>query len=58
VVDGVNGFVTAPDPQGLGEAMATLDADRPRAAALGRAGAERARTITRSGVVDRLLGTR
>jgi glycosyltransferase involved in cell wall biosynthesis len=55
VVDGVNGFVTAPEPEALGAAVAALDADRPRAAAMGEAGYDRARHITWTGVIDRLL---
>jgi glycosyltransferase involved in cell wall biosynthesis len=58
VVDATNGYVTAPDPEALGAAIARLDADRTRAATFGRAGAERARAITWSGVVDQLMGTR
>ena len=38
VVDGVNGRVTAPDPEALGEAIRFLAADARRAAALGDAG--------------------
>jgi len=55
VEDGVNGWVTRPEPEALGEAIARLWADRGRAAALGAAGYERARTITWDGVVDRLI---
>jgi glycosyltransferase involved in cell wall biosynthesis len=54
VADGVTGFVTAPEPSALASAMAALDADRARAAAMGDAGYERARTITWDGVVARL----
>lgn len=56
VVDGVNGLVCPPDPEALGAAIGRLDADRARAAAMGEAGAVRARGITWAGVVDRLLG--
>jgi glycosyltransferase involved in cell wall biosynthesis len=56
VVDGVNGFVCAPDPQALGDALSRLDADRSAAAAMGEAGFERARTITWTGVIERLVG--
>ena len=56
VADGVNGYVTAPDPEAIGEAIHRLDADRARAAALGDAGYELARTVTWAGVIERLVG--
>lgn len=56
VVDGVNGYCCAPDPAALGQAMARLDADRRLAASLGDAGYDRARTITWTGVIERLVG--
>jgi glycosyltransferase involved in cell wall biosynthesis len=55
VVDGENGWVTAPDPEALGAALCALDADRGRAAEMGAAGRERARRVTWAGVVDRLV---
>jgi glycosyltransferase involved in cell wall biosynthesis len=55
VVDGVNGWVSAPDPVALGEAIGLVHADRARAAARGEAGYDRARTITWDGVIDRLV---
>jgi glycosyltransferase involved in cell wall biosynthesis len=55
VEDGVNGWVTAPEPEALGEAIGRLAGDRARAAALGEAGHRRARTITWDGVIDRLI---
>lgn len=55
VVDGVNGRVTQPDPTALGDALAWLSADRARAAALGDAGYDRARTVTWAGVIDTLV---
>jgi glycosyltransferase involved in cell wall biosynthesis len=55
VVDGVNGRVTAPNAEALGEAIGFLAADSRRAAALGEAGYERARQITWAGVVDTLV---
>ena|SRR5579871_2061765 len=58
VVDGVNGFVTEPDPEALGEAIARLHAHRARAATMGEAGYDRAREITWTGVVERLVGER
>jgi glycosyltransferase involved in cell wall biosynthesis len=56
VVDGTNGFVTPPDPEALGAAISRLDANRAAAAALGQAGAERARGITWAGVIEQLVG--
>jgi glycosyltransferase involved in cell wall biosynthesis len=56
VVDGENGRVTEPDPAALGEAMAWLDADHARAAALGESGYDRARTVTWTGVIETLIG--
>jgi glycosyltransferase involved in cell wall biosynthesis len=55
VVDGVNGFVRAPEAEAIAEAMADLAADRKRAAALGDAGHEVARRITWDGVIEQLL---
>lgn len=57
VVDGVNGRVTVPDPEAIAEAIAMLDRDRRSAAAFGDAGYERARAVTWTGVVERLVGT-
>jgi glycosyltransferase involved in cell wall biosynthesis len=58
VVDGVNGFVCPPDPQALGEAIARLHGHRPVAAAMGEAGYERARAITWTGVIEKLVEER
>lgn len=55
VVDGVNGFVCAPAPKSIGEAVERLAADRQRAAALGDAGHDVARTITWDGVIEKLV---
>ncbi|HET7696438.1 MAG TPA: glycosyltransferase family 4 protein [Vicinamibacterales bacterium] len=55
VVDGVNGFVRPPDPSAFADAVNALAADRRRAAALGDAGYERARTITWDGVIEKLV---
>jgi glycosyltransferase involved in cell wall biosynthesis len=55
VEDGTNGRVTAPDPDAMAEAIATLAADRARAAALGQAGYDRARLITWDHAIDRLV---
>ena len=56
VIDGVTGLIVAPEPRALADAMARLSADRRLTAALGEAGYERARTITWTGVVERLIG--
>jgi glycosyltransferase involved in cell wall biosynthesis len=56
VIDGVNGYVCPPEPEALGAAIARLHADRARAKALGEAGYERARTITWTGVIEKLVG--
>jgi glycosyltransferase involved in cell wall biosynthesis len=55
VVDGVNGYVCEPAPEAMAGAIARLDADRTRAAAMGDAGYDRARTITWAGVVEALV---
>ncbi len=54
VSDGINGYVTAPDPRAIAEAVASLDADRRRAARMGDAGYDLARSITWASVIDRL----
>jgi glycosyltransferase involved in cell wall biosynthesis len=56
VRDGVNGYVCPPDPAAIGEACGRLHADRAHAASLGAAGYDRARDVTWSGVLDRLVG--
>jgi glycosyltransferase involved in cell wall biosynthesis len=55
VVDGVNGFVCAPDADAFAGAINQLAANRGGAAAMGDAGYERARTITWDGVIERLV---
>lgn len=55
VEDGVNGFVCAPDAEELAAALNRIAANRPMAAQFGDAGFARARTITWSAVIDRLL---
>jgi glycosyltransferase involved in cell wall biosynthesis len=57
VEDGVTGLVVAPEPRAIGDAIARLAANRRAAEALGAAGYERARAITWTGVVERLVGT-
>jgi glycosyltransferase involved in cell wall biosynthesis len=54
VTSGRNGWVTAPDPRALAEAITTLHTDRRRAARMGDEGYDLARGITWSGVIDRL----
>jgi glycosyltransferase involved in cell wall biosynthesis len=55
VVDGVNGFVRPPAPDAFADAVNALAADRRRAASMGAAGHERARTITWDGVIEKLV---
>ena len=55
VEHGVNGFVTDPEPAAIGQAIAALAGDRRRAASLGDAGHDRAKTISWEGVVERLV---
>ncbi len=55
VISGVNGFSVAPEPAAIAEAIAALAADRARARSLGDAGYDRARLVTWSGVIDKLV---
>jgi glycosyltransferase involved in cell wall biosynthesis len=55
VVDGVNGFVRAPEAEAIAEAVNALARDKGRAASLGDAGYDRARTITWDGVIEKLV---
>ena len=55
VVDGVNGFVREPSPDAVADAIRTLAADRRRAASMGDAGYDVARTITWDGVIEKLV---
>jgi glycosyltransferase involved in cell wall biosynthesis len=55
VVDGVNGFVCAPQPDELAAAVNRLAADRGHAAALGEAGHAVASLITWDGVIEKLV---
>src|SRR4029077_12277574 len=57
VEHGVTGLVVAPEPRAIADAIARLAADRRSAAGLGAAGYERARGITWTGVVERLMGS-
>jgi glycosyltransferase involved in cell wall biosynthesis len=56
VEDGINGYVTAPDPQAIAAAVNRLAADRALATRLGAAGRQRAQAITWDGVIEQLLG--
>ncbi|HUR20901.1 MAG TPA: glycosyltransferase family 4 protein [Vicinamibacterales bacterium] len=56
VVDGVNGYSCEPDAAALGHAITRLDGDRRLAAEMGDAGHARAREITWTGVIERLVG--
>jgi glycosyltransferase involved in cell wall biosynthesis len=55
VVDGVNGFVCAPQPDDLAAAISALAADKARAAAMGDAGHAVAGRITWDGVIEKLV---
>ena len=55
VVDGVNGFVRPPEPDAFADAINALARDKRRAAAMGDAGHDRARTITWDGVIEKLV---
>lgn len=54
VRDRINGFVCAPHPEALGDALGQLAASTALAASLGDAGRERARAITWDGVIAKL----
>jgi glycosyltransferase involved in cell wall biosynthesis len=54
VIDGVNGFVCAPEPGELATAINRVVADRAKAAAMGHAGHEAASAITWDGVIEKL----
>ncbi len=55
VEHGINGFVVDPVESAIAEAVTALDADRGRAASLGSAGFDVARTVSWDGVIERLL---
>jgi glycosyltransferase involved in cell wall biosynthesis len=55
VIDGINGFVCAPDAGELASAINRLASDRARAASMGDAGYEVARRITWDGVIEKLV---
>jgi glycosyltransferase involved in cell wall biosynthesis len=56
VRDGGSGFVCAPNPRGVADAINRLAVDRALAERLGRAGQACARTITWDGVIEQLVG--
>jgi glycosyltransferase involved in cell wall biosynthesis len=56
VEDGLNGLVCEPTAEAIGAAVNALSTDRARAARLGEAGFERARTVTWAGVIEKLVG--
>ena len=58
VVDDVNGFVRAPEPEALADAINRLAADRRRAAAFGDAGYDARAQVTWDGVIEKLVGQR
>jgi glycosyltransferase involved in cell wall biosynthesis len=55
VIDGVNGFVCAPEPDAFAAAINRLAASREKAKALGDAGYERAAQVTWDGVIEKLI---
>lgn len=55
VRDGVDGYVTAPTPEALAEALRAVMTDRTRAIRMGEAGAAMAAGMTWPGAVERLL---
>jgi glycosyltransferase involved in cell wall biosynthesis len=57
VQDGVNGFVTAPEPDEIASAINRLAADRGRASAMGDSGHEAAKLITWDGVIEKLVNS-
>jgi glycosyltransferase involved in cell wall biosynthesis len=57
VKDDLTGFVVAPAPEAIADAIARLASNRRAAARLGAAGYDTARTITWTGVVERLMGS-
>ena len=55
VIDGTNGFVTAPSGEAIAEAINKLAGDTRLAASLGENGHDRARAVTWDGVVEKLV---
>ena len=54
VVDGVNGFVSAPKPEAIANAINRLTADLPAAAILGKAGSGSVQGLNWDVVIDQL----
>ena len=55
VVDGVNGRSVEATPEAMAEAINSVAADKGKAARMGDAGYDRARTITWDGVIEKLV---
>ena len=55
VVNDVNGFSVAPEPEEVAGAINAVAADRGKAARLGDAGYELAKTVTWDGVIETLV---
>jgi glycosyltransferase involved in cell wall biosynthesis len=55
VVDGVNGRSTEATPEAYAEAISDIAGDKAKAARMGDAGFDRARTITWDGVIEKLV---
>lgn len=55
VVDGENGHSTEATPEAFAQAIRDVASDKKRAARMGNAGYERARTITWDGVIEKLV---
>jgi glycosyltransferase involved in cell wall biosynthesis len=55
VIDGVNGRSTEATPEAYAEAIRDIAGDKAKAARLGDAGYDRARTITWDGVIEKLV---
>ena len=55
VVDGVNGRITEPAPEALAAAIDEIAGDKGKAARMGNAGFDRARTVTWDGVIEKLV---
>jgi glycosyltransferase involved in cell wall biosynthesis len=55
VEDGVNGRSTEATPEAFAQAIREVAGDKPKAARMGSAGFERARTITWDGVIEKLV---
>ena len=54
-IDGVNGRSTEATPEAYAEAIRDIAGDKAKAARMGDAGFDRARTITWDGVIEKLV---